>query len=64
MDELQLGNSFQTFVNMDDVWMGLSLKLSLVMDDYPLDKDLHLIYYGHQMIYQFMSPMTINPSGH
>jgi hypothetical protein len=42
----------------------LSLKLSLVMDDYPLDKDLNVICYGHQMTYQFMSPMIINPSGH
>lgn len=51
---------------MGDVWMGLSfsLKLSQVMDDYPLDKDLSLICYGHQMTYQFMSPMIVNPSGH
>ncbi len=49
---------------MGDVWLGLSLKLSLVMDDYPLDKDLSLICYGHQMTHQFMSPMIINPSGH
>ncbi len=64
MDELQSGNFFKTFISMGDVWMALSLKLSQVMDDYALDKDLSLICFGHQMTYQFMSPMIINPSGH
>jgi hypothetical protein len=64
MDELQLGNFFKTLISMGDVWMGLSLKFSQVMDDYPLDKDPSLICYGHQMTYQFMSPMITNPSGH